>query len=307
MSGIVSRFLGDGGRTNRVEALLSQTLIGGEREIAEELAARAEIISVKAGDTLIMQGGMDDDIYFVIAGAFGIVVNGQRVAVRGRGEHVGEMVLVEPAQTRSASVIADENSIVAKLSSQEMIDIATRHPSIYRRIATSLSRRLRERNRLVGQHRERIKVFIISSVEALPIARVVQNSFEHDPFLTTLWTDGVFRATSYTLEALEGAVDDCDFAIAVAHGEDHLQFRGQDWPTPRDNVVFELGLFMGKLGRKRAILMEPREDRVKLPSDLSGVTTIPYRYESGRDASASMAPACNRLREYIAEWGPFNG
>lgn len=307
MNGIVDRFVGDGGWTNLVEMFLAQALVGGDRSLAAELAERAEILAVMGGGTLITQDDMDDDMFFVIAGSFGILVNGQKVATRGRGEHVGEMVLVEPAQPRSASVVADENAIVAKLLSRDMIDIATRYPDIYRRIAISLSRRLRERNRLVGQHRERIKVFVISSVEALPIARVVQNSFEHDPFLTVLWTDGVFRATSYTLDVLEKAVDDCDFAIAVAHGDDLTQFRGQDWPSPRDNVVFELGLFMGKLGRKRAILMEPREDKIKLPSDLSGVTTIPYRYEAGRDASASMAPACNRLRDHILEWGPFNG
>lgn len=187
------------------------------------------------------------------------------------------------------------------------MELGAVHPGIYRSIAKSLARRLRERNRLVGVHRERIRVFIISSVEALPIARIIQNSFEHDPFVPVLWTDGVFRATSYPLEALEGMVGDCDFAIAVAHGDDVSQFRGRDWPIPRDNVVFELGLFMGKLGRSRAILMEPRDGATRLPSDLSGFTTIPYRFEPGEDAAALMAPACNRLRDHIEEWGPFNG
>lgn len=117
----------------------------------------------------------------------------------------------------------------------------------------------------------------------------------------------MFRATSYALESLESAVDESDFAIAVAHSDDLTLFRGEDWPAPRDNVVFELGLFMGRLGRKRAILMEPREDKVKLPSDLSGITTIPYNYEPGKDAAARMAPACNILRNHINDWGPFNG
>lgn len=307
MSGIINRFLGDAGRPNRVEAMLGQAIVAANKELAEELADRVEVVAVDKADVLIAQDGDDNDLFLIIAGSFGIVVNGQRVATRGRGDHVGEMALVEPTQYRSASVIADEPSIVAKVASNDITDIGSRYPEIYRQIAKSLSRRLRERNRLVGQYRDRTKVFIISSVEALPIARIIQNSFEHDPFLPVLWTDGVFRATSYTLDALEEAVEDCDFAIAVAHGDDLTQFRGQDWPSPRDNVVFELGLFMGKLGRKRAILMEPREDKVRLPSDLSGVTTIPYRYEPGRDATALMAPACNRLREHIIEWGPFNG
>ena len=80
-----------------------------------------------------------------------------------------------------------------------------------------------------------------------------------------------------------------------------------DWPAPRDNVIFELGLFMGRLGRARAILMEPRAAKLKLPSDLAGLTTIPYRFEAGRDAAPLIAPACNELRDHIARLGPNNG
>jgi len=149
--------------------------------------------------------------------------------------------------------------------------------------------------------------FIISSAEALPVARLVGNSFEHDPFVTTIWPDGVFKVANYTLQDLEAHIEDSDFAVAIAHADDITDSRGKDWPTPRDNVIFELGLFMGKLGRQRAILMEPREERVKLPSDLSGVTTIPYKYEKGKDVAALMRPACDRLRDHIIDLGPFNG
>ncbi len=117
----------------------------------------------------------------------------------------------------------------------------------------------------------------------------------------------MFRVANYTLTSLEEEVDRADFAIAIAHSDDVVQFRDQDWPAPRDNVVFELGLFMGRLGLKRAILMEPRDDKVKLPSDLAGVTTIAYRYAPGPDALALMGPACTQLREHILEWGPNNG
>ena len=307
MTEIVRRLCSVAGRENLVEALLGQNIFTGNRDIAEHLADRVEVLALNREEFLITQNGEDNDVYLIISGSFGILVNGQRVATRGRGDHVGEMSLVEPTQPRSASVVADEPSIVAKVSAEDMIAMGAKYPGIYRNIAKSLSRRLLERNRLVGQYRHNTKVFIISSAESLPIARIVQSSFEYDPFLTTIWTDGVFRATSYALDALEDALEDCDFAVAIAHSDDLTQFRGKDWPAPRDNVVFELGLFMGKLGRKRAILMEPREDKLKLPSDLSGVTTIPYRYEPGRDSAALMAPACSRLREHIIEWGPFNG
>lgn len=100
-------------------------------------------------------------------------------------------------------------------------------------------------------------------------------------------------------------MDQCDFAVAITHGDDETTSRGKEWPAPRDNVIFELGLFMGRLGRKRAILMEPREDGVKLPSDMAGVTTIPYVHDPKADTDAEFGPACNALRTSILTLGPI--
>jgi len=200
-----------------------------------------------------------------------------------------------------------ENVVALRVSAHDLAEIGDRFPSVYRTIAKELSRRLLERNSSVGKFREKIRIFIISSVEALPIARLLQNAFEHDPFTTTIWTDGVFKVASYPIESLEGQIDDSDFAIAIAHADDLTSIRGQDWPAPRDNVIFELGLFLGRLGRARAILMEPREEKVKLPSDLSGVTTIIYNFKPGAEAAALIGPACNKLRDHILSLGPNNG
>lgn len=307
MSRLIDRFQGDAGRGNLIDAMLQQQIVSGNRDLAEELADRADLIEVAEGEAIISQGGDDNDLFLIMAGSFRIVVNGREVASRGRGDHVGEMVVVEPSQRRSADVVASERALVAKISYADISDIASRHSDIYRVIARTLARRLLERNNLVGQHREKIRVFIISSAEGLDVARKIQDALAHDGFIVRLWTDDVFKVASYAIESLETELNDSDFAVAVAHSDDMTLFRGLDWPAPRDNVVFELGLFMGRLGRKRAILMEPREDKVKLPSDLSGITTIPYNYEPGKDAAARMAPACNILRDHIKEWGPFNG
>lgn len=307
LSGLIDRFQGSAGRGNLIDAMLQQQVVCGNRDIAEELAVRADLIEVAEGETIISQGGDDNDLFLILAGHFSIIVNGRNVGSRGRGDHVGEMVIVEPSQCRSADVVASEQGLVAKITQVDVTDVASRYPDIYRFMARSLARRLLERNKLVGQHREKIRVFIICSVEALAVGRIIENAFAHDDFVVRLWTNDVFKVASYALESLETEVDDSDFAIAIAHNDDVTLFRDQAWPAPRDNVIFELGLFMGRLGRKRAILMEPREEKVKLPSDLTGVTTIPYCYEPGKDAAARMAPACNILRDHIKEWGPFNG
>jgi predicted nucleotide-binding protein len=157
---------------------------------------------------------------------------------------------------------------------------------------------------LVTAQRERVRVFIISSAEAIPVVDLLIRQFEHDPFLAVAWKNGVFRASNYTLDEMDDELERSDFAIAVAHSDDVVITRNDEWPTVRDNVIFELGMFMGRLGRRRAFLMEPRDVDLKLPSDLAGLTAIPYRYEKGRDAEHLIAPACARLRDLILAAGP---
>lgn len=304
---LIDRFRGDAGRPRLIEELLGSRLVDRNAELAELMVSGGDLQAFPPGAKLIEQGGDDNDVYIILAGEADVVVNGRPVAARGPGDHVGEMAALQPSQPRSATIVARQETVALKLDERCFADLGARFPQIYRGIARELSRRLLQRNATLGAFRQQIRVFIISSVESLGVARTVQAAFEHDPFHVEIWTDGVFKVASYTLEALEEEVDRADFAIAIAHSDDLTQSRDQSWPAPRDNVIFELGLFMGRLGRKRAILMEPRDEKLKLPSDFAGVTTIGYRYAPGASAAALMGPACTRLRQHIEELGPNNG
>jgi predicted nucleotide-binding protein with TIR-like domain len=44
--------------------------------------------------------------------------------------------------------------------------------------------------------------------------------------------------------------------------------RNDETLGPRDNIVFELGLFMGRLGRERTFIVRPASGPLKIPSDL---------------------------------------
>jgi CRP-like cAMP-binding protein len=136
------RFMGAAGRRFRAQALATQRLVCGNRELSEELADRVEVRAVSAGQMLISQGADDNDIYFILAGTFDVVVNGRRVASRGAGDHVGEMAAVQPAQKRSATVTALEDAIVVKLSEGAFSDLGSRHVQIYRLIAQELAGRM---------------------------------------------------------------------------------------------------------------------------------------------------------------------
>src|SRR5882762_3738213 len=168
------RFEGKIGHRRLVDALREQKSVRGEVALAEEIADRAELFVVKKGTAIIEQGAEDNDFYLILSVRFKITVNGRPVATRFPGDHVGEMGAIQPTQRRSATVVAVEDSVVAKLTEPQLSDLGRRYPEIWRHFAKELARRLEQRNALVTSVRNKIRVFTICSVEALEIARTIQ-------------------------------------------------------------------------------------------------------------------------------------
>jgi predicted nucleotide-binding protein len=110
-------------------------------------------------------------------------------------------------------------------------------------------------------------MFIGSSTEALKAAQGLKLGLEHTAEVT-LWTEGVFGLNLSYLESLIKQVAKVDFAVLVLTPDDLTKSRGRQKLAPRDNVIFEFGLFMGKLGRRRCFFIHSREKKPKLPSDL---------------------------------------
>jgi len=272
-------------------------------ELATNIADDAKLLQFDAGTSIIEQGTAGNDVYLLLSGSVDIIVNGRQMARRFATDLIGEMSAIEPSLRRSASAVASEDTVVAVMPQNKFIELGDLHPYIFRHISRELAKKLYQRNAHVSKVNETIRVFIMSSVEALSIARAIQNAFKHDQINAVVWTDGVFKVAQYPLESLEVELVKADFAVAIAHDDDITKFRGDFWPSPRDNVVFELGLFMGYIGRHRAILMEPTDEQVKLPTDLAGLTTISYKF-SKEDMEAYLAPACNELRDHILTLGP---
>jgi predicted nucleotide-binding protein len=81
----------------------------------------------------------------------------------------------------------------------------------------------------------------------------------------------VFGLSQGTLESLVDAVERFDFAVIVLTADDVIIMRETRTQTPRDNVMFELGLFMGAIGRGRTFVVCPNTPGLTLPSDLGVV------------------------------------
>lgn len=147
-------------------------------------------------------------------------------------------------------------------------------------------------------------MFIASSIENLSLAYAAQEGLEHD-VEATVWTQGVFALSKSTMASLLDVVETSDFGLFVFAPSDVTEIKNIAKQTVRDNVIFELGLFVGRVGQDRCFMLVPRGiDDLHLPTDLLGVTTASYD-PSRQDGNlvAALGPACNRMRNSIAKLG----
>ena len=120
----------------------------------------------------------------------------------------------------------------------------------------------------------RPRIFLGSSGQQQKLLQALTRGLEDvadvEPWTTT------FNPGRSTLDRLVELSQEVDFAAFV--------FAQDDWTTtdasqsgqasPRDNVVFEAGLFGGALGIRRTFILHANGS--KLPSDLLGLTSVRY-------------------------------
>jgi CRP/FNR family transcriptional regulator, cyclic AMP receptor protein len=226
------------------------------------------------------------------------------IAIRSKGTHVGEMGLIDVAAKRSATAIASETCVVAKVSEIDFTQLANKYPSLWRNLAIELANRLRERERFHLLPNPQPVVFIGSSTNMLPIAREIQSSLSYDKFITKVWTDGVFQPSSTVLDDLIREIQSSDFGVLVLGQDDKIISQGNENWAPRDNVIFEMGMLVSALGKARTFIVKPKSKPLKIPSDLLGVTPIEYELEEKDLIESKLAPVCNTIRKAIKKLGP---
>src|SRR5262252_1698704 len=148
------------------------------------------------------------------------------------------------------------------------------------------------------------RIFLGSSGKQQKLLQALTRGLE-DVAHVEPWTTA-FNPGTTTLERLLELVREVDFAAFV--------FAQDDWTTnsppapdpatgtgqasPRDNVVFEAGLFGGVLGMRRTFILHA--SGAKLPSDLLGLTSVRY----GDTATAAELRVINqKLRKAIENAG----
>jgi CRP/FNR family transcriptional regulator, cyclic AMP receptor protein len=299
---MLERFQGEAGKRLLIDALRAQEVVEHDAGLAARLAEAGELRHVAMGADLIEQDANDNDLYFIVQGSATVYVNERHVATRGPGHCVGEMALIDVAAPRAATVRAMTEMVVVKVTEAQFQPIGDAHPQLWRSFAKMLAARLRQRSAFHRAPNPEPVLFLGCSSEALPLATAIKEGLAGDKIDVRIWNDGLFGPSSITLDTLLDAAKAADFAALIFGADDHVISRGAEQDAPRDNVVFELGLFMGQLDRERAFVISG-PDKIKVPTDLLGLTHIRSKAVGTGDIAQAAADVCNELRGVIGRVG----
>ena len=150
-------------------------------------------------------------------------------------------------------------------------------------------------------------VFLGSSIESLPELHIIEDALKSHARVTP-WTNRSFFsvAGSYILDSLLQQVNAFDFAVFIFGADDLTTSRGIQQAAPRDNVIFETGLFMSYLGRERTLVVAPNEGttHIKILSDFAGLQLVNYELPHDRaELWKKLKPACDEILKRIEELG----
>lgn len=139
------------------------------------------------------------------------------------------------------------------------------------------------------------RVFIGSTFEELKLAntakKILDEHFEVVVWNDSLWDTAVFRINQNFLSDLLKASLKFDFGILLGTTDDKVSYRGNEVLQPRDNILFEFGLFLGRLGASKCAFVVEKD--LKILSDLQGISLA--RFE--KTDISSFLDAIHQVRD----------
>ena len=120
------------------------------------------------------------------------------------------------------------------------------------------------------------RIFIGSSTLAKEKASYIEEILKDIGAEAEVWFDSdAFPSGKNTIDTLLEKTHKFDKAVFILNNDDKIVKKmGRKEYTVRDNVILEIGLFMGSLGKESVLLVNV--ENVHIPSDLAGVTRLVY-------------------------------
>jgi CAP12/Pycsar effector protein, TIR domain len=151
-------------------------------------------------------------------------------------------------------------------------------------------------------------VFIGSSSKQLDTAYALKGCLEL--FATpTVWNEkGALGLNESIFGALLKATDRFDFAVFIFDADDVARIRRSKVKVVRDNVLFEFGLFTGRIGTGRAFWISGLGSREShIPTDLAGIIYLSYTKPAkptDKNLRVALREACEQLKAQFDKVGP---
>src|ERR1700761_3513348 len=145
-------------------------------------------------------------------------------------------------------------------------------------------------------------VFSSRKVAEAGITKAIRDGLINRGYTAISWTDNFFPDSATADEALRAFLKQllCYDAAVLVLGDDDLRHDplhpGGEQHVPRDNVIFELGACMSRLGPKKTFFVCPSAPPIILPSYFQDV--VPRTYDANRanaDPRMAVASACDQI------------
>ena len=150
-------------------------------------------------------------------------------------------------------------------------------------------------------------VFIGSSSERIQTAEALKAGLV--PYAeATVWNEaGAFEQNDSIFGGLLRAADQFDFAVFVFDADDKALIRQSRVQVVRDNVLFEFGLFTGRIGRGRTFRLSAKgAPKTHIPVDLAGIVHLTFSKPAKGGSAPRARPGVRAASRRVREAGASN-
>ena len=284
---MIERFEGPEGMRRRVEVLKNQKLVLQNPALAQALAEEVILRECERNEILYLEGDAGHTpLYFILTGSLDVLVKGNPVTVVPDGQAVGEFPLLDPSLAYTVTVRSRETSVVAEISETQFLGVAEKFPEIWKNMAKMLAARLRATDGRVPDPKPPCIFIGHGHSEDW---KTVQDHLQNILKLKVVFYESEERAGKSVGAVLEQMLGQATFAVLVLTGEDETV---EGKKRARQNVVHEAGLFQGRLGFERAIMLVQKN--LEDFSNVAGLNTITFHQGQIQEIFAKLEGVLRR-------------
>jgi hypothetical protein len=145
------------------------------------------------------------------------------------------------------------------------------------------------------------KLFICSSVASLDVALALKNNLSGD-FMVTTWKENTFQLGHHNLDSIIKASTKYHYVLLVLTPDVVQTFNNNTTANVKDNIIFEMGFFIGIFGKERTFFIVENAPDFKLPTYVSGINYTDFIKPNGPDLlETSLQKCCVHIKNAISE------